>query len=535
MKCLGLITIALLNSLSIFAQQWNLHEQLTHDDRKLWDYFGSSVSVHHETAIVGSYYNNTDGGGFADLTNAGAAYIFEWNASTGNWEESQKIAATNRSVNAKFGSAVSIHTNVALVGAPETTAPNTGQGLIERAGAAHLFQKSLQGEWEQIGELLPPIRYYDAEFGNAVAVDPPYAAVGSFQEAYDENGSNEFRHAGAVYLYKKDATGNWNFHQKLVADDRFLVARFGFSVDIQNDKIAIGAPYEGLDSNGTSVIGAGAVYIFELDNNEVWTQKQKIVSEDRNEAMNFGNSVKLDHDQMIVGAERSSLNEAGDSTVYYSGAAYILQLDSSGTWQIEQKLTAMNRTPSDNFGDQVDISGNTCVIGSRDRDLDENGLNMLTNAGMAYVFVKNVNGIWEEQHNFSPIVRDRFDRFGHSVAMNQNYLFIANFGDDGSQLGLDTLDGAGAVYVYKTSTPVGIEEDPVKTSFPVFPNPASDLIHIEASERTRILVFNNQGKLVKEQLLIKGMNDISLSDLNPGQYIISAPETGQSTKLIVLD
>ena len=77
-------------------------------------------------------------------------------------------------------------------------------------------------------------------FGKGVAIDGNFAAVGSWKDNYDENGENYLEFAGAAYVYEV-IDGEWTLIQKLVAPNRNEDIRFGYSVDIQDSTILIGA------------------------------------------------------------------------------------------------------------------------------------------------------------------------------------------------------------------------------------------------------------------------------------------------------
>ncbi|MDG1396985.1 MAG: hypothetical protein P8P88_01230, partial [Polaribacter sp.] len=96
---------------SLSAQNWNEIIKASASDGANVDYFGYSVAISGDVAIVGAYAEDPNG-----IGNAGAAYIFERNSS-GTWVEEQKIVASDGAQSDVFGRSVAISGDVAIVGA----------------------------------------------------------------------------------------------------------------------------------------------------------------------------------------------------------------------------------------------------------------------------------------------------------------------------------------------------------------------------------------------------------------------------------
>ncbi|SLM28795.1 hypothetical protein MTBBW1_1570001 [Desulfamplus magnetovallimortis] len=91
------------------GNEWLQESKLTANDADSIDYFGGSVSISGNYAIVGAY-NDEEGG-----IGAGSSYIFKNNGST--WIQETKLIADDAVSNAAFGYSVSISDNYAIVGA----------------------------------------------------------------------------------------------------------------------------------------------------------------------------------------------------------------------------------------------------------------------------------------------------------------------------------------------------------------------------------------------------------------------------------
>lgn len=89
---------------------WTEVDKLTDHDGAAGDVSGYSVSISGNTAIVGAsaYYNDEQ---------KVAAHVFEMDGSTRQWKQTAKLNATDGAASDYFGFSVSISGNVAVVGA----------------------------------------------------------------------------------------------------------------------------------------------------------------------------------------------------------------------------------------------------------------------------------------------------------------------------------------------------------------------------------------------------------------------------------
>ena len=115
---------------------------------------------------------------------------------------------------------------------------------------------------------------------------------------------------------------------------------------LSGDTAVIGAPPDG---------GSGAVYVF-VRNGMNWEQQARLSAADRTPGDRFGEDVAVDGDTVVVGAPRNSENG------FFSGAAYVFVRNGT-TWTQQQKLTAPDAAAEDQFGRSVAISGNTVLVG----------------------------------------------------------------------------------------------------------------------------------------------------------------------------
>ncbi len=112
--------------------------------------------------------------------------------------------------------------------------------------------------------------------------------------------------------------------------------------------------------------GEGEVWLEVDDRDAVWpvtidptfTQQQKLVASDAAAGDDFGFSVAISGETVVVGAPADD-GAAG----IFQGSAYVF-VRSGGVWSQQQKLEASDAAAGDDFGHSVAISGETVVVGA---------------------------------------------------------------------------------------------------------------------------------------------------------------------------
>ena len=156
-----------------------IEEKLVASDGAAGDYFGRSVAVDGNTALIGAY--GGDG--------CGSGYVFELDG--GAWQQSAKLTASDRAPDDRFGYTVALSAGTALVGAFRDDDSGTDSGSV------HVFEKPLAG-WMDMTEthkLLASDGDADDFFGETVTMDGDTALVGAHND--EENGSQ----SGSAYLF----------------------------------------------------------------------------------------------------------------------------------------------------------------------------------------------------------------------------------------------------------------------------------------------------------------------------------------------
>ncbi len=357
------------------------------------DVFGSSIDIGRNTVIVGARYDDDKG------INSGSVYVYRRN--DGSWQEQAKLVASDGAAGDRFGDFVALDRDTAIVGAPGDPYK------LDSSGAAYVFHYS-RGDWTEQARLVAGDGEAGDEFGQ-VAIDGDTVIISA--QSDDERGFD----SGSVYVFERNR-GAWTQQAKLLASDGLPGDQFG-RIAIDNKTIVVGAASADDDKIG---LDTGAVYIFELQNG-TWSEQAKLSASDAAAGDNFGWTVAIDGDTVVIGAIGNDQN--GNN----SGAAYIFAR-SDGNWTEQAKLSASDGAANDGFG-RVAIDGKTVIV-SAPRNADQG-----SRTSTAYVFAKT-NGTWTEQAKVTTGFGAPGDSFAAPAMAGKTFVVGAGINqDDGKQLG----------------------------------------------------------------------------------------------------
>lgn len=322
--------------------------------------------------------------------------------------------------------AVLLTATVGQVLATTITVPGTASGLHGHAVQYPLgvtpqdVAQSADTEPEPAPPVLLPalvkILAPDAEagdrFGQSIALDGDTLVIGA---PYDDTAATN---SGAVYVFAR-TEGAWTPQAKLTAADASLGYGFGTAVAIDGNTLAVGA------TGNSSTTDTGVVYTF-VRSGVTWTQQQQLTAADASPGNDFGGSVALDGDTLVVAARADG--HAGE----FSGAAYVFARTET-VWGQQAKLTANDAAAWAVFGSSVDVEGDTVVVGSPHSSGGP--------AAGAYVFSRS-GGDWSQQVKLTAPDAVVWDLFGKSVALDGDLIAV---GAPGSSR---AAEWGGAVYTY---------------------------------------------------------------------------------------
>jgi hypothetical protein len=365
----------------------------------VFDMFGSGVAVSGDTVVIGAMLEDGDSSGVNGnqasngAVDSGAAYVFVRDGSA--WTEQAYLKASNTGVGDRFGSSVGISGDTIVVGASR-------------------------------------------EGSNATGVDG------------DETDDTAFE-AGAAYVFVRSGT-TWSQQAYLKASNAQPFSRFGWSVDMSDDTIVVGANL------------ASAAYVF-VRTGTAWSEQAHLQASNSDAGDFFGTAVAICGDTIVVSATGEDSNATGvdgdesDNSAEKSGAAYIF-VRSGATWSQQSYLKASNPSQYDEFGGSVSVSGDVVVVGAAYEDGSATGVNGLqddgaSNAGAAYVFVRS-GANWGLRAYLKASNTDAQDWFGNSVAVFGSTILVGAPNEWGPSSGIDGPQGnavwaqlSGAAYVFE--------------------------------------------------------------------------------------
>ena len=398
------------------------------------DYFGDSVAISGNYAIVGAYREDDVGG-----TDSGKAYIY--NVTTGAllFTLNNPNAYGNSTLD-YFGNAVAISGNYAIVGASfEDDAGGTS------SGKAYIFNVTTGALVHTLNNPNPFFTSAFDYFGDAVAISGNYAIVGANGE--DETGRLS---SGKAYIFNV-TTGALvhtlnNPNGYGTSDNDY----FGWSVAISGNYAIVGAVFED-DASGNS---SGKAYIYNVTTGAlIYTlDNPNAYSTSTNDY--FSRVLAISGSIAVVtawGEDDPSGTDSGKVYIFNQIGSDLTDTISlsdfygkSGIYmkQVLDNPNAYGTSASDNFGFSVSVSGDYAIVGAPYED-DSGG----SESGKAYIYNVTTGALVHTLNNPNAYGIPTEDGFGDSVAISGNYTIVgAPYEDDafGNQ--------SGKAYIYNVTT-----------------------------------------------------------------------------------
>ena len=351
---------------------------------------GASVDISGEMMLIGANESSiTD-------DEAGAVLYFELN--DGVWEYSKTILSPQSREQGRFGSEVVLKGNMAVV--TEDSSPN-------HPGMVYIY-KINNDEWQLINTI------DDMDLTGQTGVS-------SFNIDFDDNhmviSRSDFFNYSLIRVY--DLTDSeLNTYQ--VLESNIPEENFGSQVAVEGDRLVIG--------NESFDYDTGLVSFYQKVNGN-WQLKQIINGPEQDWDKEFGSSVQLSGDTLLIGSY------GDDETAGGAGAAFYYQY-LNGQWIEKQKLLASDGALFDNFGSRAELNGDEIIISATRADTD------FTNAGKVYSFTMEGSN-WVENQVIKPLPPSYESIFSNGLALNDQWVAVGADGDN------DFGNESGAVYLYK--------------------------------------------------------------------------------------
>ncbi|MBI4880227.1 MAG: FG-GAP repeat protein [Planctomycetes bacterium] len=397
---------------------WSQQAYLKASNTNSGDWFGYSVAVSGDTVAVGAVNEDSSATGVnGDQSNngastSGAAYVFQRSGTA--WSQQAYLKASNTGNSDIFGCSVAASGDTVVVGAHGEDSSATGvngdqsNNGASGSGAAYVFVRS-GTTWSQQAYLKASNTEAFDWFGYAVSVSGDGVAVAAYHEDSNATGvngdqsNNGAADSGAAYVFARSGT-TWNEQAYLKASNSSAGDLFGWSLSMSEDTVVVGALGE--DSSATGVNGdqgsngaadSGAAYVF-VRSGTTWSQQAYVKASNTGAYHQFGCSVSVSGDRLVVGADCESSSATGvngdqsDNSAAVAGAAYTFTR-SGTTWSQQAYLKASNTESWDSFGLSVSMSDSTVVAGAPFEASSATGVNGdqsnngAATSGAAYVFI----------------------------------------------------------------------------------------------------------------------------------------------------
>ncbi len=269
------------------GSSWHEMQKIIAEDGRIKDWFGCSVGIYGDDAVIGAWANDENG------EDAGAAYVFHFTGS--QWVQEAKLLSSDGSAHDYFGGSVAISESGIIVGADDEDSNGSS------SGAAYIFNSD-GNDWVETAKLTPSDGSSGDHFGDSVDISGDVAAIGAPWD--DPKGEK----SGSAYVFRNSG-GVWQEEQKLHASDGRPEDIF-YSVSINGNDLLVGAP--GDSPNGHN---SGSTYYFQFDGTQ-WNQKQKLVPLNGDAEDSFGDAVAMSGRFALCGAQFHDFSEPDMGAVY---------------------------------------------------------------------------------------------------------------------------------------------------------------------------------------------------------------------------
>ena len=297
--------------------------------------FGRSVAVDGDTAVIGAP---------AYISSSSPGNVYIYGRSGGTWSLQKTLTSpADHNNGGRFGQSVAINGDTVVVG---SLYGDYGEG------DAWVYQRS-GTNWNSGYQITPP-QLLGSDFGQSVSISGGTIAVGGTSTAY---------------TFAKDNSGFWPWQQLVTG----ATASFGDSVSISGNILAVGEP-----DGGTG----GEAHVYQWSGS-TWTEQQLSSAVDFASGDQYGASVSLSGNSLVVGAPGRTVNGLSEQ-----GAAYAFTQSSDGSWapntrvddgQFASEISANNGQHYDYFGRSVAAAGDTFLIGCPGHTVTE------SSQGAAYI------------------------------------------------------------------------------------------------------------------------------------------------------
>jgi len=384
------------------------------------DMFGWDVAFDGDRMVVSARYEDAAQtsisltGPVADegQANSGAVYVYKRSVSS-TWALEAYLKPDNTLSNQDFGYSVDISGDTIVVGSPMEKSAQAGVSATGSTtftaspyGAVYTFKHNGTG-WV-MENYIKPLGPTAGHFGHDVSIDgDTLVATAPYYTSPTDS--------GAAYVFNRSG-GNWTQFQTLRETVPSTGNRFGWSVDMHQDKIAVGALHSSLNY--------GNVQIFELQGAS-WTTTASVSNTVRATNDKFGNAISIYGDRLAVGAFQEKFNAVGvqvgwttyGTSVTPYGAVYIFE-KVGGIWNQAAYVKPPVLESGQNFGYSVSLFENKLVVGSPGTS---------SGKGAVYVYKIPATGVYTANRKYQAGDQTVGSYFGSSVAISNSAIAVGGY------------------------------------------------------------------------------------------------------------
>jgi hypothetical protein len=320
-----------------------------------------------------------------------------------------------------WGAAVAFGDNFIVVGAPSNDDINPDAGSI-----SVLFFDPATGVLTATVIEAPPSLSANAGFGHKLAASGNKIAVAAAGQRNDAGIT-----VGAVYIYEAGSSFI-TLEETLQPSALWWDHLFAHDVDIQDDRVIVGAPGPG-GGNGT-----GCVWVFDNISGDDWSAGEQLFDVTAEGGNSLGVSVAINqnnNDYFAASALIADVSVLGDEAGQVVVFEYSVPF---ATWApaayLNQTLLPMGDTTF-HLGNDIDFDGTTLVAAEVEYD---------GSTGRAHLFTNN--GTWQHAQTLDITSAATLPSFGSSVALRDDLLAIGAIGESFG------LAYEGAVYLYHANS-----------------------------------------------------------------------------------
>lgn len=275
---------------------------------------------------------------------------------------------------------------------------------------------------------------------------------------------------GAVFIYERTRGGKWHYRTTIASPTKQTNSQFGTSVILRDDLLLIGASKE----HDGDLQESGAVYLFSMERGDPtsWRQLQRITAFNAGTHDNFGTALALSEDRqrLVISAP---FEDGLDDSSQDSGAVYLFEMSQENTFKTAGYIRPNDLEPGSRQGTSLAIGNTMLAIGAPNATRtiaptqEGQSERVFASAGFVYLYTLSDQDGWSMVDKLYPEVHDAKDYFGTSLALvNDDRLLVGAPGEDSSDTGIhaDVYDqranSAGAAYLFEIG-PQGALAEPI--------------------------------------------------------------------------